>query len=456
MDNQFEIAQRIMDLYVAYWKDYVVMDKKGNIYRPRPQRDLTIGEIMEHLDGGNTISVLANKRSTIFLCFDVDTSERDRVLAVRDGLIELGIPDEYIYISTSGSKGYHVEVFFDREVWNTRAQNLYRLVFSVCGVDQTKIECRPLATMAIKLPLGINHKTGKRCWYINKETFELIEDFSYIFQIRRFSADKLDEIIHDGNKAVFYRSLESAGKPRHASASKLFKLPVITGEGQRHGMMCSIAMHCRVCGMDEDEIFDRLMDWVRNQDRGFISGTDKDIERDARSIAYSVMKKDVVVRQRGVSNELPPNLATYVTTGDAERIVAIKQKSYRMVAFLLFAYCRRWNVAAIGYDRISEITGVSRATAICAVDHLVSGNLVEKKETGGIRNRCGEKVRMANEYRMIDADDGDVKYEMSISDINERFAVTYYHALVALIGMKRLRQVLSRSEVKEIKNERID
>lgn len=452
-DMEYKVAERIMDLYVDYRQDFVWMNTRGDTFRPRPRRTLTIGEILQHLDGGNTVSVLANARSTIFLCFDVDVKDRDRVNAIRYALIDMGISDDYIYVSTSGGKGYHVEVFFDGEIWNTRAENLYKLVFQMYGVDKTNVEYMPTAKKAIKLPLGINHKTGNRCWYINKETFEPIEDYEYIFQIKRFSVEKLEEILHKKNKERFYRDLETAAKPVHGVNRYNYEFPVITEQGQRHKMMCSVAMHYHICGLDEDGIYTGLLEWVDKQDRRLIESTDSEIERDARSIAHSVMKMPVTEREQKPKRELPPDMKTYVTAGDVERILTITSKSYRKVAFLLFAYCRRFETAVLSYDQMEEITGLTRAYVIRAVKELADPyKYIAKKEIGGFATRHGQRVRLANEYNLVGGDDGGRRYWMALNEINEQLDDTYYKALVALGDKEKLKEVLTRTEKEIIKN----
>lgn len=453
-DVQYKVAQRIISLYVDYWKDFAVMDQKGNTYRPRPQRDLTIADILTHLDGGNAVSVLANARSTIFLCFDVDVKDPDRVNAIRHALIDMGIPDDYIYISTSGGKGYHIELFFDGEVWNTRAQELYKLVFDLYGVNQTKVECRPLATMAIKLPLGINHKTGNKCWYVNKDTLEPIEDDEYIFSIKKFSVESLEEIIHAANKRRFYQSLETAVKPTHVRDELIYTLPVITAQGQRHSMMCSVAMHYRLNGADEDEIYNKLLEWADQQNRSLIESTDEEIEKDAAAIARSISKKNVTIKEQKPKRDKLPDAGTYITAEDAERILKITSKSYRKVAFLLFAYCRRFDPAVISYDQMMEITGLTRSYVIRATTEITEGlHYIRKKEIGGIKTRHGNRCRMANEYQLAVEDDGDRRYLTTICDVCDRFSDTYYGALVSLCDEQRLKEVLTRTEYKEINNE---
>lgn len=448
-DMEYKVAQRIMELYVSYRKDFVWMDKKGNTFRPRPQRMLTIGEIMSHLDGGNTVSVLANERSTVFLCFDVDVRDRELICAIRSALIDIGIPDDYIYISTSGGKGYHIEVFFDGEVWNTRAMNLFDVVFDLYGIDKAKVECMPTARHAIKLPLGVNHKTGNRCWYINKDTFEPIEDYEYIFRIKRFSTEKLDEILHEKNKILFLRDLSSAVKPEHASGKFSYKLPVITKKGQRHKMMCSVGMHYRICGLDESGIYHGLLDWVDKQDRSLIDSSDSEIERDAMSIVRSVMKLPVKEFHDNIEREMRSDVTTYITDEDAEHILCIESKSYRKVAFLLLAFCRRFNPAILSYDQMSEITGLSRQSVMSAVKEITANGLIRKKDTGGIKKKHGKKCRMANEYCIDCADSNQSKYITTIQCVRNSFDKTYYQAMFALVGNDRLKETFTRNEYKE-------
>ena len=131
------------------------------------------------------------------MCFDVDDGNPDTVRAIMRGLASCGIESRYVHVSTSGGKGYHVEVFFDYPVETWKLKRVYDWIIAEMSLDRKKVEFRPTNKQAIKLPLGVHHKTGNTCWFLDKETFAPIETKTHIFDIEVFSAIKLSSIVRD-------------------------------------------------------------------------------------------------------------------------------------------------------------------------------------------------------------------------------------------------------------------
>ena len=100
----------------------------------------------------------------------MDDGAAETVHAIINFLTALGFPQDRIYVSFSGGKGYHVEMFFDRLVYTNRLYALYSTVISQSDLDPRKVEFRPLPGNAIKLPLSIHGKTGNVCWFVDQKT----------------------------------------------------------------------------------------------------------------------------------------------------------------------------------------------------------------------------------------------------------------------------------------------
>ena len=128
----------------------------------------------------------------------------------------MGLPRDKIYVSFSGRKGYHVEVFFDRIVDGNTLFNLYCHVIRNGGLDPDKVEFRPTPSMAIKLPLSVHGSTGNICWFVDRETFNFIEDEEYILSIEQVRVD-------DAQHALFLPDLDIKGKRRISEKHKSVK-----------------------------------------------------------------------------------------------------------------------------------------------------------------------------------------------------------------------------------------
>ena len=98
--------------------------------------DISLSDIhiKRHLNSYQTIGIFSGSVFSKFICFDVDVKDKQlakqTVYILVNSLQELGIDDEYIYISDSGNKGYHVEIFFNQPVRNTLLRQFYLLVMN--------------------------------------------------------------------------------------------------------------------------------------------------------------------------------------------------------------------------------------------------------------------------------------------------------------------------------------
>ena len=122
-----KIAQAINKLYITYRKRFIEQynDKETNkIKWTENKYTLKDSIILEHLRQKKTIGIFSGSIITSFICFDVDINDENyckwAVYKLVDSLQNLGISGKYIHISLSGSKGYHVEIFFDKPVYKRK------------------------------------------------------------------------------------------------------------------------------------------------------------------------------------------------------------------------------------------------------------------------------------------------------------------------------------------------
>ncbi|MHB8066163.1 MAG: TOTE conflict system archaeo-eukaryotic primase domain-containing protein [Ruminiclostridium sp.] len=192
--NGIQVANKMAQLYVTYRKKYIVQyynkDRKDFTYKEvKLDKGFKNSLILKHLRQETTVGIFAGTYITSFMCFDVDIPNQEMakwtVYKLVYTLQEIGIPDEYIYISLSGSKGYHVDIFFDKPVENSDVQKLYLMVMNSAELLQKEVELRPSetktgTTLGMKLPLGVNQKTGNICWFCDYEGLKPIKDYDYV------------------------------------------------------------------------------------------------------------------------------------------------------------------------------------------------------------------------------------------------------------------------------------
>lgn len=168
-----DIADRLDALYVSNRTRYVRMKKDGSFFVPKcgdHAEPLSLDILRGHVLREYTVCVFASEHGSRFLCFDVDDGSKDTVYQVMNCLISIGFSTEELYVSQSGGKGYHIEVFFEKPLELPLLRALYMTVIQRCGLTTRQVELRPTVGLAIKLPLSVHWKTGRVCWFVDRST----------------------------------------------------------------------------------------------------------------------------------------------------------------------------------------------------------------------------------------------------------------------------------------------
>ena len=165
MDYYFyDLVNKIDKLYVSYRRRFI-MARNGKIYIPK---DHSTGEnlylekklFVGHLSHRYAIGVFVGEKSSKFICFDLDMPDKDIVRKVVDAIAQFGFPRDRIYVSSSGGKGYHIELFFTSVVYTNLLYEFYDSIVQETGLDHRKVEFRPTSKQSIKLPLSVHPRTG--------------------------------------------------------------------------------------------------------------------------------------------------------------------------------------------------------------------------------------------------------------------------------------------------------
>ena len=272
MDNafKFKVCETLMNLYCLYRQKWVrMMDPAKTVYPTQTVKErLTDGQIMNHLDGEYAVCVFAGEKATKFITVDVDLGEPEVVRKVINTMVDLGIPKELIYVSSSGRKGYHVDIFVEDFIYNDNAKKFYWALIERSGLDPRKVEFRPTHGQAIKLPLGVHQTTQRRCWFVDRETLEPIEDFEYVFGIERIPQTHIEEIVGGlvnnhmreiyGEIADERQKAKLRGKPNTDPGDTSL---MVTAPGTRHNLQKRVAARARMDGCDYEDIVRIQMEW---------------------------------------------------------------------------------------------------------------------------------------------------------------------------------------------------
>lgn len=470
--EQLQVATRLMQLYCFNHGEYREMYRKGDgssAWRHVPEQ-LTMAEMLAHLDGEKTIGVYGRSYRTIFMTLDVDEGDIGIVMLLTDKLAEVGVPREYIYVSASGKKGYHIDIFFEGSVHKSKVENLYDYIMMDENFMNLHIECFPLHHTAVKIPLGVHQATGRRCWYLDPENcYEPIEDFDYVAKIKRLPAGEFEAVVHNINKMVLLDRIEAAKKYKWLPTIKQSDderpylclpndgEPMIEGPGERHDKMRRKAVWlCCYGGCDEDTIYNELLAWMSRQNKAYVASTDEEIDRDARELARDVFKKyggQVATKctksdpGQKYSDEWI-NRALIITASDMYKVMLGKTRVTRQVAFLICVFCKCFNNCCMSYDLMAEKIGCSKRAVQEAVKDLLSYKVIKLKEQGGLRIINGEPRLIPNEYVFATEHRGYgalpflKKYmEFNFLEEKDRIDQFYYVVLTQFFEMSDLKRI---------------
>lgn len=443
------IIPRMKELYVSNTERFVMM-KNGLTFTPKfggKYKRLDDAALYAHLTQTMTVCVFGGERGTKFACFDVDIDDVELLRRVILGLTTYGIPYENICVSSSGGKGYHVEVFFDGEVATGMLKEMYMYITETSQLPRKKVEFRPTAKQSIKLPLGIHIKTGNICWYLDRNTFEPItgdEGYRYVFGIKRMPAGDIMKLVAD-HREEYQALFPPRQRKEMVDSDAEFPIitdgnfPKLTEPGTRHNTMVAIAVYLFAQGKGAEEIHQELLRWVDKQDPSLISSEPADIEADAAGIASWVM--------RNGRRYADP----FITGGDLDLVLAQPTPLRRKLVFFLAAFIRRYGRLRMPGRAMSYYLGATQNYILKNLGELADEGFITM--TGGGVGRGGNRpAREANTYsfgrRWPRADDEEI-IRLEYDFRPDGFAAAFYTTLQKNVPAEMLRKRLRPKEREE-------
>ena len=476
-----DIGSKLMDLYCFNMEKYSFMynGKDGEVVYRTVAKPFSIKHIYHHLDGRITMSVFGGKMDTVFSTFDVDEPDPDLVRRVMDKLAELGVPRERMYVSTSGNKGYHIDIFYDKPIYKASGERLYKYVMKDPELAGRKVEYFPTGGRCIKIPLGVNLKTGRRCWYLDLETLEPIEDIEYVLGIEKWAKDEFEGMMHRLNKAakldLINRGLaitaekkEEKPKPNPPTRAQFSRQdwiesePTIEHPGERHNKMLKKANFLRIHGADEDVLYEELLAYVERQRRknpDCIASSQEEIEEDARAMAVTTVKAfqpkyQWIGSEHVRKNET--NMSGVITAQDIANILLCSKPSVRKVAFVICVYTSCFDKCVMGYDGWMERCGLSSRTVSEALKEIREKKIVSWWKRGGVKEVNGQPKPEASEYKFtkkqLFGTWPEIMHKHKIfqfDNVKEDLMGFYYKTMATMLSPYELRQQMTAGELKK-------
>lgn len=448
---------QLSDLYITFRGRFVEM-RDGSVFIPKefgePIR-LKDSHISSHLAGIYAVGIYAGEKSSKFMTFDVDDGSIQTVKDIMGVLVNLGISEEYIQVSTSGGKGYHIDLICERPIATWRFRAIYEYVCNELGLDMRKIEFRPTSSQSIKLPLGVHHKTGNRCWFLDKKTMDPIEDMGYIFGIDKIPYDTINSISSTCySKNRFRKDKKEREHIQRVHEGK--ELPReyedhivdLTGRGQFRNTAVKVGIFLRTHGaIDFESLKAALFRWYESQNPDYITESENEAKYYLNHLAKWVTEK-IPERNLFYRKDEPVSY----TADDMRLVMAQSSIAGRRIMFLVINMAKRYGWCKLSEDRIGEYIGFSRQTVTKTISAFVNSGAM-KKESGGYYDA---NKRRPNLLRPVYRGElpscervSSVKADTNISVpplTPENFEGIFYGTVRGAVGEENLMKVLTKKE----------
>lgn len=426
-----QVLEKMLELYVGYRGRYILCLPDGHIITPK-KRDGTYGWLSDnvmrnHLDQKYAVGIFADKYGSKFLCFDVDNGSAETVRAIIDELHELGFPEDTIYVSYSGNKGYHVEMFFDECIATWRLKKLYHHVIVARGLDPNKVEFRPESTASIKLPLSRHAKTGNICWFVDPQTLCPIQQVEYVLAIRQQRTQDIEHLIPAESQPTPEKTPEQVASGKGRSSPETRNLgTTLEQEGTRHNMMRNIVVYQRRHGASREECERVLEDWLQAQDASLYRSSVTELQRDMDElIAWAYSDRFSLQKVQSVDS-------TVLHTSMLQSVLAQSNRIARRLCFLLLVR-GRMNQSRISEKDAGKAIGASVQSVSKAIRRLSESGDIQITE--GKRFTLSDGIFSSESRRYVVPHAAGYRNELSITitmrELISDFNVCYHKALHA-------------------------
>ncbi|BCB40550.1 hypothetical protein BCJMU51_5468 [Bacillus cereus] len=395
-NNLSSIVEKMNDLFITERKKYIIQKDDGSyawldIKTQEKTKKFHDEMLFSHLNKQYTYGIFCGSVITKFISFDVDIPSQELVRSIYQVLNEIGISSEFIHTSWSGSKGYHVDIYFSKVIEYSKMVKLFDYVTSAVfhmhpNIDKDKIECRPSPSQGLKLPLGINRKnkdsSSNICWYVDiNNNFKPIQRLEYILDIKPIDAIQIQSII----KEISYFDTISKNKSitHKVHPSKSYYKQTVSGEtlnslenlfknglrkkGTRHKSLLKLAIWLNTRNHSKESCEEVLRGWMENQNKEYYETPLKICYKEINRIIEGVYSKNIVLG-RG-----KPKTKIAVSRNDLLTIHQYPKKFHKTINALLIhskRYADENSQFYMTYEQISKAAPCSPRTAISHIKEL--------------------------------------------------------------------------------------
>lgn len=451
------VSQQLAKLYVTS-RDRFVITKTDGTYIPR-SKDKTMvladSNLVKHVLREYAISVYCAKEGSRFMTFDVDAGGLDTVKKLVEAIANTGIKRTDIHISTSGKKGYHVELFFNDLAPLGAMSRFYWAVMKAAECSKKEVEFRPSSRLAIKLPLSVHPATGRMCWYLDRETLEEIADYAYLFSVVPMAADVFTELangLSDTLDDERQEVLKALADQEEGNGFDILRMhtPTLKEPGTRHGVTVGFAVALRYRGVPMDACGEILLHWISKQDPDTYTTSQHEVFKDTWRIVKWVYKTASIRTMRCAT-------AVIISRDDMRRVLSQRAPLGRKLYFF-FVFNRHYRKPKRITD-IAELVGASWRSVYERLAKLEKNKDVVTKQGVVKRTSNGMYCKRPNRYNIrrkpvpevvAKAWPSDVYYHSFVPpETAEEFLAAYYGTIDALFPGVDVAGQLLKAEAQE-------
>lgn len=395
MDELNAVLNKINELFITVRYKYIKQNNDGNgyqtfnAYENKSHKRLHDGFLVSHLMRENTYGIFCRKTHTKFLTFDVDVPDKAEakrvVLALYESLNGLGIPTDKIFTSWSGTKGYHVDIYFSKEIPYKSMEKLYNAAVKstlnlLDGNINGQIEKRPSPTQGLKLPLSINFKNKNQhdniCWYVDIENdFKPIRSLDFILTIEPIDVEVLNDLINElpdeadlsqiikpmkKEISPYLTNLDLSEESPNSLAS-LYKNG-IRKPNSRNASLCKLAIYFNTLKISKQECEQILNEWMEKQDPKYYKTPLKTCFQEITRIVNLVYKKNIVLTEGKTE--------IIVSRSEMLTIYQYPKKLHYTINALLIHSKRFGGENGQFYMTYEQIATAARCSKNKAIDHI--------------------------------------------------------------------------------------
>lgn len=173
------------DYYITFRSKYLLYTTDGKTYtinanKPIEKLDKETGEVVEHrpmklvkrqlqqhLRQEETIGIFFPTIGTKIIGLDLDINDIEALNSIYSSLVSYINPTS-ILITSSGGKGFHIDVFLNKILSRDIVIKFYELILEETGLIHKQLELRGASEQGWKLPFGMHHKKKAYCGATNE------------------------------------------------------------------------------------------------------------------------------------------------------------------------------------------------------------------------------------------------------------------------------------------------